>query len=110
MLSSPYRYSLVHELRDQPEPTLNELIARMSPADLILVEGYKWEAIAKLEVYRPALGKPPIFREDQHICAVASDVAKPEDLSDALIWLDLNDQPAILKWLLLSLQQNKFAN
>lgn len=109
LLASPYRYALVHELRDAPEPTLSELLCRLAPADLILVEGFKWEPIAKLEIHRPSLGKPAIFREDPHIVAVASDVAAPNDLAPGLIWLDLNQPETVLAWLIQAMQNDLFA-
>lgn len=108
MLASPYRFALVRELRNAPEPALADLLARMGPADLILVEGYKWEAINKLEIYRPAIGKPPIYPDDKHIVAVASDMAAPPDLPSDLIWLDLNQPEAVLLWLMNSLQNKLF--
>jgi molybdopterin-guanine dinucleotide biosynthesis protein B len=108
MLASPYRYALVRELRDAAEPSLSELLQRMAPADLTLVEGYKWEAIAKLEVHRPSLGKPAIYLEDRHIIAVASDVDAPQDLPHGLIWLNLNQPESILRWLMDGMQQNLF--
>lgn len=108
LLSSPYRYALVRELRDMPEPSLFELLQRLAIADLILVEGYKWEAIPKLEVHRPSLGKPAIYLEDAHIVAVASDVAAPKNLPVGLIWLDLNQPESVLQWLIAGMQQNLF--
>lgn len=88
MISSGHRYALMHELRDTPEPTLDELVDRLGPVDLVLVEGFKFDPIPKLEVHRPALGKPPIWPGDPHIVAIATDVALPAcerpvfDLSD----------------------------
>ncbi|WP_454694544.1 molybdopterin-guanine dinucleotide biosynthesis protein B [Achromobacter aegrifaciens] len=73
MVASPFRYAIVHELRDAPEPTLDDQLARLSPADLVLVEGFKQAAIPRLEVYRPALGKPPLHGEDNSFLAVATD-------------------------------------
>ncbi|WP_088159223.1 molybdopterin-guanine dinucleotide biosynthesis protein B [Achromobacter xylosoxidans] len=73
MVASPFRYAIVHELRDAPEPTLEEQLARLSPADLVLVEGFKQAAIPRLEVYRPALGKPPLHAEDSSFLVVATD-------------------------------------
>ena len=73
MVASDQRWALMHEHRGAPEPALGALIRRMSPVDLILVEGFKREALPKLEVHRPALGKPLLCREDPHIVAVASD-------------------------------------
>jgi molybdopterin-guanine dinucleotide biosynthesis protein B len=99
MLASPYRIAIMRELRDAPEPPLAELLERLAPAGLTLVEGYKWEAFPKLEVYRPALGQPPIHPSDPHVLAVASDVPRPAGARGELAWLDLNDPDAVLGWL-----------
>ena len=74
LVASGRRWALMHELRDAPEPTLAELFARLPPADLVLVEGFKRDPIPKLEVHRPALGKPPLFPDDPRVVAVACDV------------------------------------
>jgi molybdopterin-guanine dinucleotide biosynthesis protein B len=58
MIGSAVRFALVHELRGAAEPTLRDLLARMSPVDLVVVEGYKAAPIPKLEVHRAAVGKP----------------------------------------------------
>mgnify|MGYP001563438526 CR=1 FL=1 len=73
MVTSQYRWALIHELRDEPEPGLDEQLARLSPCDLVLVESFKNEAIAKLEVHRAAIGKPLLFPQHPHIVAIASD-------------------------------------
>jgi molybdopterin-guanine dinucleotide biosynthesis protein B len=75
MVASATRWALMHEHRGAAEPPLELLIDRMTPVDLLLVEGFKTGAHAKLEVHRPALGKPLLCRDDPHIVAVASDVA-----------------------------------
>ena len=100
MVASPFRYALVHELRGAPEPSLNEQIARLAPADLILVEGFKWDPLPKLEVHRPALGQTAQYLQDPHIVAVAADVAAPADLPAHLCWLNLNDREQVLQWFL----------
>ena len=100
MLASPFRYVLTHELNGGYEPALHELLARMQPADLTLVEGFKWEAIPKLEIYRPSLGKPAQYSEDENIVAVASDALPVSAPSRPLVWLDLNQPDQILAWLL----------
>ena len=100
LVTSPFRFAVMHELRGAPEPTLAEHVARLAPADLTLVEGYKWEAIPKIEVYRPIIGQPSLHAEDAHIVAVASDVAAPAMLPRELAWLDLNRQEQVLAWLL----------
>jgi molybdopterin-guanine dinucleotide biosynthesis adapter protein len=73
LVTSGRRWALMHELRDEPEPAKEELIRHMTPVDLLLVEGFKRDAHDKLEVYRAALGKPLLCRDDPHIVAVASD-------------------------------------
>jgi molybdopterin-guanine dinucleotide biosynthesis protein B len=98
MIASPYRVAIMQELRGAPEPSLAEHLARLSPADLTLVEGYKWEPLPKLEVYRPSVGKPALYLDDAHIVAVASDIARPPGLPDALAWLDINQPEQVLAW------------
>src|SRR5262249_21922895 len=86
-----------HELRGQAEPALGALLAKLSPVDLVLIEGYKAEAHPKLEVYRAAVGKPLLHPNDPAIVAVASDELLPAarapvvELADvdriAVIWI-----------------------
>jgi molybdopterin-guanine dinucleotide biosynthesis protein B len=97
MVASAHRWALMHELRGADEPSLEALIARMAPVDLLLVEGFKRHPHPKLEVHRPSNGKPLLCPEDPHIVAVASDrrldrIAVPQ--------LDLNDAPAIADFML----------
>ncbi|RMD65239.1 MAG: molybdopterin-guanine dinucleotide biosynthesis protein B [Alphaproteobacteria bacterium] len=92
LITSAKRWALMHELRGAPEPPLEALMQRMTPVDLLLIEGFKRAGHDKLEVHRPALGKPLLCREDPHIVAVASDV--PIDGLD-VPRLDLNDVEAI---------------
>ena len=92
MIASANRWALVHELRGAPEFTSEELVEKMTPVDLLLIEGFKREAHDKLEVHRPSLGKPLLCTGDPHIVAVASDAPLPK-LSVPL--LDLNDVEAI---------------
>jgi len=73
MVASARRWALMHELRGDPEPPLDDLVARMSPVDLLLVEGFKWQPHPKLEVHRPSLGKPLIYPGDPHVVAIATD-------------------------------------
>lgn len=73
LVSSGQRWALMHELRGAPEPPLEEMMARMTPVDLLLVEGFKRLDHPKLEVHRPALGKPLLSAQDPTIVAVASD-------------------------------------
>jgi molybdopterin-guanine dinucleotide biosynthesis protein B len=87
MVSSANRWALMHEHRGAPEATLDELLQRMSPVDLVLVEGFKRHPHPKLEVHRPSLGKPLLCREDPHVVAVASD-ARLDGLPVPLLDLD----------------------
>jgi len=87
LLASDRRYAVLHELRDEPPPTLDALLARLTPCDLVLVEGYKREAMPKLEVHRVATNKLWLYSEDTHIVAVASDTPPP----GAIPHLDIND-------------------
>ena len=73
LVTSSLRWALMHELRGAPETTLQELIKRIAPCDLLLIEGFKREPISKLEVYRTTLGEPLLFPEDPNIAAIASD-------------------------------------
>lgn len=92
LVGSASRWALMHELRGQREPGLDALVAHLSPVDLVLVEGFKREIHPKLEVYRPRVGKPPLYPDDPHVVAVASDQAIP---GLKLPRLDLDDVPAI---------------
>jgi molybdopterin-guanine dinucleotide biosynthesis protein B len=77
LVGSSARWALVHELRDEREPTVHDLLARLSPVDLVIVEGYKASPLPKLEVHRAAVGKPLLHPDDNCIVAIASDVPLP---------------------------------
>jgi molybdopterin-guanine dinucleotide biosynthesis protein B len=105
MVGSPFRYAIIHELRGAPEPTLDEQLARMSPADLTLLEGFKTYPIDKLEVHRLENGRAPLYPQDERVVAVAADYARPAGLRDSLAWLDLNQPEQVLAWLLAHLKK-----
>ncbi|MBX3681710.1 MAG: molybdopterin-guanine dinucleotide biosynthesis protein B [Thauera sp.] len=71
MLSND-RWVLMHELRGAPEPTLDEQLRLLEPCDLVLIEGYKAAAVPKIEIHRPSHGKPPLWPENSHVVAVAT--------------------------------------
>ncbi len=73
LITSSTRWALMHELRGEPELTLGQALARLSPCDLALVEGYKTFPIPKLEVWRAEVGKPLLHPCDAHILAIATD-------------------------------------
>lgn len=96
LVTSSRRWALMHELRGAPEPTLKEQIERLSPCDLLLVEGFKHESIPKLEVYRAEVGEAMIHPHDANIVAVASDAKVDTQLPQ----LDLNKPEAIAEFVL----------
>jgi molybdopterin-guanine dinucleotide biosynthesis adapter protein len=77
VVGSLRRWAIVHELRGEAEPALSALIEKVTPVDLLLVEGYKGEPHPKLEVYRAAVGKPLLHPQDPAIVAIASDAPLP---------------------------------
>ncbi len=98
MLVSDQRWVLMHESRGRPEPPLDQQLERMTPCDLVLVEGYKATPIPKLEVHRPANGKPLLWQEQPGIIAVATDA--PGQLDVPLPLLDLNNPESIAEFIL----------
>lgn len=88
LVVSANRWALMHELRGRPEPGLHELLGKLSDPDLVLIEGFKRQPFPKLEVHRPANGKPLLHPEDDWIVAVASDTPLPQV---TLPVVDLND-------------------
>jgi molybdopterin-guanine dinucleotide biosynthesis protein MobB len=97
VLATSRRFAIVHELRNAQEPSLEGLLARMSPVDLVLVEGFKRHGHAKLEVHRTERDTPLLARQDPTIVAVASD-GRPEGLSVPVFSLD--DVPGIARFIL----------
>jgi molybdopterin-guanine dinucleotide biosynthesis adapter protein len=91
LVSSGQRWALMHELRGTSEPRLPELLKKMSPVDLVVVEGFKSEPHRKIEVHRAANGKAMLFPDDPAIVGIATDAA----LETALPVVHLDDIPAI---------------
>ena len=91
MVTSSRRWVLMHELRGAQEPTFDEQVKRLSPCDLVIVEGFKHAPIPKLEVWREAPGEGLLHPQDPHIVAVATDAK----IETRLPLLDLNDDGAI---------------
>jgi molybdopterin-guanine dinucleotide biosynthesis adapter protein len=77
-ISSSRRFAILHELREEAEWDLPDLLQKLAPVDLVLVEGFKRDAFPKLEIHRAANGKPLIHPDDPHIIAIASDVQLPQ--------------------------------
>jgi molybdopterin-guanine dinucleotide biosynthesis protein B len=95
LVSSSRRWAIVHELRGAPEASLDEQLKRLSPCDLVIVEGYKAAPIAKLEVHRRDSGAPLLYPDDPHVVAVATD----EPLDTQLPQLDLDSPPEVARFI-----------
>jgi molybdopterin-guanine dinucleotide biosynthesis protein B len=92
IVSSARRWVQMHEIGEGAEATLADLLAKVSPCDLVLVEGFKGERHPKLEVFRKSVGKPPLHPDDPLIVAIASDEPVP---GVSIPYVDLNDMPAV---------------
>ena len=97
LVGSPKRWALMHENRDNHEATLEDLIARMTPVDLLLVEGFKAYPLDKIEIYRSANGKERMYPQDANIVAIASDTAF-EDVDIPV--LDMDDVRGIADFII----------
>jgi molybdopterin-guanine dinucleotide biosynthesis protein B len=91
LVSSGRRWALMHELREASEPRLPDLLKRMSPVDLILVEGFKAWSHCKIEVHRAANGQPLLFPDDPAIAGIVTDA----DIQTVLPLAHLDDIPGI---------------
>ena len=91
LVTSSRRWVLMHELRGAQEPSFDEQVKHLSPCDLLIVEGFKYAPIPKLEVWRAQTGEALLHPQDAHIVAVASDVK----VDTRLPLLDLNDDSSI---------------
>ncbi len=98
LVTSANRWALMHELGGAPEPDIDTLIGRMTPVDLLLIEGFKHHSHTKHEVHRPSLGKPLLAHDDPRVVAVASD-APIEGLG--VPRLDLDDVAGIADFILI---------
>lgn len=96
LLASRNRFALMHELRVENEPSLEILLSRLSPVDLVLIEGYKRDTHPKVEAHRSETGNPLIAPDDPTVRAVASDT--PLDLDRPVF--DLNNTKAIADFIL----------
>lgn len=96
ILASSERWALMSELRGAPEPDLDTLLSRLSPCDLVLVEGYKRDLHPKIEAFRAVAGHVLMAPDEATILAVASDVDLPE--CDKPV-LNLDDTDAIVAFI-----------
>ncbi len=97
MVTSGKRWALMHELRDEAEPDVADLLRHMTPVDLLLIEGFKRQPHDKVEIYRSANGKPLLSETDPTYVAILSDEPLP---GAHLPVIDLNDIAAIADFIL----------
>lgn len=97
LVTAGARWALMHELRGEPELPLEQALRRLSPCDLVLIEGYKAYPIPKLEIWRAAVGKPLLHPRDPRILAIATDSpnALPPGAFERFPVFSLSDADAI---------------
>lgn len=96
LISSAHRFALMHELRGAPEPSLPDLLKRLSPVDLVLVEGFKRDPHPKIEIHRTETDKDYIYPTDPWIRAIATDAPGPFPMRR----FDLDDIEGIANWVI----------
>jgi molybdopterin-guanine dinucleotide biosynthesis protein B len=94
---SSRRWAIMHELRGEAEPPLGEVLAKLSPVDLVIVEGFKRHSHPKLEVYRASIGKPLLHPDDDCIVAIATDAPLPQAQVPVLMLDDINGIANVLQ-------------
>jgi molybdopterin-guanine dinucleotide biosynthesis protein B len=100
LVASASRWALLHEHRGDPEPRLADLLARLGPCDLVLVEGFKGDPHPKLEVYRASCGQPPLGTGDAEVEVEAIATDEPAALHTTLPLLALDDAESVLDFIL----------
>ena len=103
LISSSKRWALMHELRGAAEPSLHDQLKKLSPCDVVLVEGYKPEPIPKVEVHRRDANAPLLHLEDSHVVAVATD----EPLDTRLPQFELGDAEGVARFIIQHLGLNR---
>lgn len=88
LVASPRRWALMHEYRGEPEFTMDDLLARLTPVDLVMVEGFRRWPHPRIEVWRQAVGKPPLCLDDPLVGAMATPDLPPPGVSLPLLPLD----------------------
>jgi len=96
MVVSGFRWALMHELLDEAEPSLEDLCKRLSPCDLVLVEGYKYSGMPKIEVHRSETKHPHLYQDDANVIALASD----QQIEISLPQLDINHPQQVADFIL----------
>jgi molybdopterin-guanine dinucleotide biosynthesis adapter protein len=99
LVASGRRWALMHELREAAEPTIYDLLRKMSPVDLVLIEGFKTARHARIEVYRSEVGKPAFHPENPHVVGIVSDTPFPAAGRPVV---DIDDVEAVVELVLAS--------
>jgi len=94
---SSRRWAIVHELRAEPQPPLTDILQKLSPVDLVIVEGFKRHPHPKLELYRASVGKPLLHPDDDCIVAVATDAPLPQATVPVLMLDDIEGIANVLQ-------------
>jgi molybdopterin-guanine dinucleotide biosynthesis protein B len=96
LISSTHRWALMHEIRDEAELTLQELLGHLSACDIVLVEGFKNEPVPKLEIHRGVVGNDHLYLQNPHIVGIVTDSKIETDLPQ----LDINQPESIVIFIL----------
>ncbi|OUR79410.1 molybdopterin-guanine dinucleotide biosynthesis protein B [Alphaproteobacteria bacterium 46_93_T64] len=99
LISSKTRWALMSENIDDDELSVTELIEKMSPVDILLIEGFKKEDFRKIEIIRNDNDTEPLYKSDPTVIAVATD---RNDIKTELPLLDLNDVSAIAAFIIMT--------
>ena len=94
---SSRRWAIVHELGEEPEPPVADILAKLSPVDLVIIEGFKRHGHPKLEVFRAAVGKPLLHPDDDCIVAIATDAPLPQAQVPVLMLADIESIADVLQ-------------
>ena len=95
LISSSWRWALMHEMRGAVEPSLVELLKKFAPCDLVIIEGYKTEPMPKIEVHRRDAGNPLLYLDDPHVVAIATD----ETLETPRPQMGVDDAEAVARFI-----------
>ena len=105
LITASKRWALMHELRGEAEPSLDEQLKHLSPCDVVIVEGWKHHAMPKIEVHRKLAGKPLLFVDDPSVVAVATD----ETLATGVPQFALDDAEGVAQFIIHPLGLRKAA-
>ena len=97
LITGAKRWALLTENLSNPEPMINDLLERMHPVDLVIVEGFKAYSHPKMEIFRPSVGKRLLAENDPTIAAIATD---GDHIKADVPILDLNNLQEITNFII----------